>query len=113
MFPTGVTALRGFSAYSDWFPAFSDNATFGVEVIQVHNTATLTISVYHKTSIDTGDGVLFVTFPGVAGPGVVTFPPVNGLKQLVRLQFAVTGPNVDPDEWVNFRMLAPSWYNRG
>lgn len=94
-------------AYTPWMPVRGDQATFGVQVIQV-NGVTLTWEVQTRTVEDAGSIAALVT--GTAMTTATTDTVVNTTlaKQLVRYRFK-TGSSASTTNYVIFRALQPSW----
>ena len=126
----GKLLLSGANVMSPWMEREGDNAYFQYEIIQVSNSATITVEVWHKNAEETGEGELATdTFSQIGSTGVYA-GDFTALKELVRFEFTVSttaaaasgtvdtlGGGTEPlmngaVAWILFRMLEPTYYDK-
>ena len=102
-----IRPAEDLAIFSPWFPRGGDTGAFTLEVVAISG-ATITVSVFTKSSETVGDG-------SNANAGVsLSLTAVNRdtdvwtgtLNELVRYRYVVSGETGD---WVLFRMLPPVW----
>lgn len=108
--------FNGTIVYSPWFPRQADMLRVTAECVAV-NGATLVVKLYTKNNVDVGDGDNVDSGTNItltaAGDRIVaewkTVGGQEGVEQLLRFQFTVTGEN--PTDWILFRVLPASWFD--
>jgi hypothetical protein len=90
--------------YGPTFPRGGNAAVFAVEVFAADAGAALTVIVEHKNASDTSWTTLATLAGLTAGVNTQT---ATGIKEQLRLSFAVTGTNAWDSVYAN--VLAPSW----
>ena len=124
----GETLFKGIAGtsaatyvYTPWMHAGGDTAVFGVEIINISASCTLSWNVETKNSEDTDASATALmasdqaeTTVGVkySKDGGGSTAPLDACKELYRYRFA-TGSGYSLTEWVNFRELAPTWQANG
>jgi hypothetical protein len=96
-------------AYTPWMPVRGDRATFGVEVVSISGSITLTWSVQTREIDDPLTVSDIITMPPTVS-AMDTSIDMNDdpVMQLVRYKFH-TGSGASTSEYVVFRALQPSW----
>lgn len=107
--------------YTPWMRSNGDTAVFGVQVINISASCTLSWNVETKNSEDADPAATALmasdqaeTSTGVkySKDGGGSTAPLDGCLELYRYRFA-TGSGYSATEWVNFRELAPAWQRNG
>jgi len=127
----GQVLMSGENVLSPWFPREADNAIFSWEKIQDSGSVGLTVTVWHKTTEETGEGTQITG--SWSTDGDISYKKFTGLRELVRFEYTASAPGsvvqgtvLEPGGagaevnvpiaaadigWVKFRMLAPTWFN--
>lgn len=93
--------------YTPWMPVRGDLATYGVEVLQITGSTTLTWAVQTRTR-ESSTASLALTDQTVTSKGVDTAQATADTEELFRYRFS-TGATADLTKFVVFRPLQPSW----
>jgi hypothetical protein len=101
-----LASASNYAVFSPWMQRGGDNVRATVDVIAKNGSAGITVSVYHKNSSETGDGLQSgSSFQSTSGRVSAEF---SSLKELVRFKF---DPGSTTGEWVMFRMLPVIWFD--
>jgi hypothetical protein len=113
------------SFYGPWFPRGGNYGIFSLEVVAlgVDGTPNLRVTLMEKNASDAGNGqdVSGVTFErasvGIASTDYsfdVEASGFQGFEELIRYRYelVITGGSGSATNWVTFRMLSPSWYDK-
>ena len=114
----GTLLFKGTTVFSPWFPRQADMLRVTAECIAV-NGATITIKLYTKNRADPGDGnqvdaggggtVITLSAPGRSTAEFKYVPAQEGVEEMLRFQFAVTG--TDATDWILYRLLPAVWFD--
>lgn len=112
-------AFHGMSVFSPWFPRAADMLRVAAECVAV-NSAEVEIELYTKNAEETGDGDLVDGTVSItldtAGQRTTaewkTMPGQDeGVEQLLRFRYVVTGATPAGNEWILFRLLPAVWFD--
>ena len=107
--------------YTPWMRSSGDRAVFGVEIVNISSSCTLSWNVETKNSenADSAASALMTSDQAETTVGVKyckdgggSMTPLNECLELYRYRFA-TGSGYSTTQWVNLRELAPSWQRNG
>ena len=94
-------------AYTPWMPVRGDTATYGVEVLAIQGTITLTWELETRKLEDPAVTSIGTAPVAMTAPGT-QYDFASGAQQLVRYKFK-TGSGASTTDYVVFRALQPSW----
>ena len=113
------------SFYGPWFPRGGNYGIFSLEVVAlgVDGTPNLKVSLLSKNSSDPGNGQdLSLVMIEKASAGIISQDysfdvggtGFQGFEELIRYRYelVITGGSGSATNWVTFRMLSPSWYDK-
>ena len=94
--------------YGPWLPGEGNAATFAIETIANGASTTFAVDVQTKNrdEPDPGSGTTIGSFEAITGTGTSDLH-ATGVKQLVRLQYAVSGAG--SFRFVHFRVASVAW----
>jgi hypothetical protein len=106
------------TVFSPWFPRQADMLRVVAECVAINN-ATLEIDLYTKNAEDPGDGLpvdesVSITLNAIGRSTVAEWKTVvseEGVQQLLRFRYKVTGGRPTPNEWILFRLLPAVWFD--
>ena len=115
----GINPTAELYVYTPWMPCQGDAAVFGVQIIKITGSLTVSWNVETKavTALDSAATRLLDddqedATAGVKYSGGGTSEALDGCSELYRYCFA-TGSGFSTTEWVILRELAPSWQQDG
>jgi len=110
--------MTGPPVYSPWFPRQADILRVVAECVAV-NGGILVIKLYTKNIAEVGDGLpvddsVMISLSSPGRSAVTEWKTVTsqeGVEQLLRFRYEVTG-TLDPDSsWILFRLLPACWFD--
>lgn len=103
----GDDLLPAADYYSPWFSRGSDAATFFLQLLQVSTNGQVIVTIQHKNAADPDSSAATAgTFSLASSVGTIE-RAVSGLKELVRLKYAVSASS--GSAWIHLRILPPMW----
>jgi len=109
----GVDSSSGEWIYTHWIPVLGDRATFGIEILMISSSLTVTWNVETRSLDDPTVSNYYSSNQTTSAVGVQAVVPTSGnisspAKELVRYRIA-TGATPSVSEWALLRALEPSW----
>lgn len=105
----GIDSASSQYVYTAWMPVLGDKATFGIEILQITGSTTITWGVETRKRDDASTVTTLVSNQTATATGVhLVTPGGSSALELVRYRIA-TGSGADVTKWAVLRPLLPSW----